>query len=206
MSDGNRLTVTGSVLDKAADISDETLALDVQRGRQAALAQLVERHHSPLSGYLYRMTNGDQQLAEDLVQETFLRVVRGIGQYRYPRPFKPWLYAIATNLTRDHYKAAGTRLTTVLDEDLFSESSPEEATVTQDETEQVIATLASMPDFQREVIVLRFYQGLSIADIAETLAIPVGTVKSRLSLGLKRLRERLLDSGQIELEQKEELR
>lgn len=183
-----------------ASIPDERLALDVQRGIQAALAQLVERHHNPLMGYLYRMTSGDRQLAEDLVQETFLRMVRGIQRYAYPRPFKPWLYAIATNLGRDHYKAASTRLAAELDETLWHDTSPEETTLADDEVQTVIRALGDMPDFQREVIALRFYQGLSLAEIADALDIPAGTVKSRLSLGLKRLREQLLTTDKAEIE------
>lgn len=193
-----------------ASIPDERLALDVQRGIQAALAQLVERHHNPLMGYLYRMTSGDRQLAEDLVQETFLRMVRSINHYTYPRPFKPWLYAIATNLARDYYKAASTRLDTDLDDTAWHDTSPEETAQANEEVQTIIRALAAMPDFQREVIVLRFYQALSLAEIAEALDIPVGTVKSRLSLGLKRLHEQLLTADQtglerVKAEQKEKL-
>jgi len=84
--------------------TDEQLALRVQQGSRHDLTTLVERHHSDLLGFLYRQTGGDRALAEDLAQEAFLRVVRAIGQYRYPRPFKPWLYAIALNVARDHFK------------------------------------------------------------------------------------------------------
>src|SRR5579875_1676794 len=77
-------------------------------GDQAALAVLVTRHHAPLLGYLYRLVGGDRPLAEDLVQETLLHVLQ---QRAYPaqRLFKPWLYTIATNLARDHFKSAAVR-------------------------------------------------------------------------------------------------
>lgn len=186
-----------------ASIPDEKLALDVQRGKQAALAQLIKRHHNPLMGYLFRMTSGDRQLAEDLVQETFLRMLRGIDRYTYPRPFKPWLYAIATNLARDHYKAADFRLAADIDENLWHDTSPEEIALASDEVHTVIRALATMPDFQREVIVLRFYQALSLAEIADALDIPIGTVKSRLSMGIKRLRDVLHTSDSSEAEERE---
>ncbi len=89
--------------------SDEQVMAAVMAGDQAALAALVTRHHSPLLGYLSRLTGGDRPLAEDLVQETFLRVLRQ-GICQPDRPFKPWLYAIATNLARDHFKSAAMRL------------------------------------------------------------------------------------------------
>jgi RNA polymerase sigma-70 factor, ECF subfamily len=85
--------------------SDEHLMAAVQAGDQVALAALVTRRHGPLLGYLYRLVGGDRQLAEDLVQETMLHVLRQ-RTYQVGRPFKPWLYRIATNLARDSFKSA----------------------------------------------------------------------------------------------------
>lgn len=89
-------------------MNDEQLMVKVMAGDEIALGLLVERHHSALLGYLYRLNNGDRALAEDLVQESFLRVLRQTN-YQADRPFKPWLYAVATNLTRDHHKSAASR-------------------------------------------------------------------------------------------------
>ena len=177
--------------------SDEDLLLGLQRGQIENLAPLVERHHSPLLGYLYRMTasrsGGDRSLAEDLVQETFLRLLGSLQRYQHPRPFKPWLYAIATNLARDHYKRAATRL--AADSDLLdalpSANGLEDVIQQRQEARQVIQALHRLPEHQREAIVLRYYQDLSLAEIAQALEIPIGTVKSRLSLGANRLRELL---------------
>src|SRR5260370_29680388 len=78
-------------------LSDEHLLAAVLAGEMDALAALVERHQGPLTGYLDRLVGPDWALAQDLVQETFLRVLRQ-HTARGRRPFKPWLYAIATNL------------------------------------------------------------------------------------------------------------
>jgi RNA polymerase sigma-70 factor (ECF subfamily) len=174
--------------------TDEDLALRVQRGDAQGLTALVERHHGPLLGFVYRMTGGDRALAEDLVQEAFLRVMRAIGQYRYPRPFKPWLYAIALNLARDHYRRADTRHAAALSEEAWESQPadpPDDGLLADAEGRQVAAAVHALPPHQREALVLRYYQGLSLDEIAAALDIPVGTVKSRLSLGLKRLRETL---------------
>jgi RNA polymerase sigma-70 factor, ECF subfamily len=88
--------------------SDEQLMAAVQTGDQVAFAVLVTRHHAPLLGYLYRLAGGDRQLAEDLVQETLLHVLKQ-HTYQAHRPFKPWLYMIATNLARDYFKSAAVR-------------------------------------------------------------------------------------------------
>ena len=174
--------------------SDEDLALSLQQHDSSALQPLVERHHSALIGFLYRLTGGDRQLAEDLAQEAFLRVLRGIHQYRYPRRFKPWLYAIATNIARDHYKSADARHTLNMNEadnvNLPAEE-PEEAVLQTDEEQHLIGALRTLPPHQRETVILRYYQELSLAEIAETLSIPIGTVKSRLAAGLRQLKTQL---------------
>lgn len=181
--------------------SDEELARGIQRGRRDDLTLLVERHHSPLLGFLYRMAGGDRSLAEDLVQETFVRILHGIHQYDYPRPFKPWLYQIAANLARDHYKRADTRRTDSLPEDDVSlrpadEMLPEDVFLLNSESRQVAAAIRQLPAHQREVVILRYYQEFSLAEIADALDIPIGTVKSRLSIGLNRLRTAWLEQEQ----------
>ncbi|MCC6801729.1 MAG: RNA polymerase sigma factor [Anaerolineae bacterium] len=173
--------------------TDEQLAQQLQQGDRAALIALVERHYDPLLGYLYRLTRGDRALAQDLAQETYLRALRGIDSYAYPRPFKPWLYAIATNLARNHYTSADTRRTenAVDDREYGAGDAPDVPLLEREEAHAVTAALDLLPDHQREVIVLYFYQSLSLQAIADTLAIPLGTVKSRLSIGVSRLREQI---------------
>ncbi len=173
-------------------MDDEELAEQLQRGDRRALAPLVERHYDALIGYAYRLTYGDRALAEDLVQETFLRVLRGISSYQFPRPFKPWLYAIATNLARNHYASADQRRTSSDEvDDLPDAEEPDTFIIAHDEQQRVIAALRSLPDHHREVIILAYYQSLTLAEIADTLHIPLGTVKSRLSNGIARLREKM---------------
>jgi RNA polymerase sigma-70 factor, ECF subfamily len=166
-------------------LTDENLARNIQQGGADALTALIERHHRPLLGYLYRMT-ADLPLAEDLAQESFIRMMRAIMGYHYPRPFKPWLYAIATNVARDHFKSADSRRTVAFpEEEVFT---AEEVEMEEDEERQVVETLAQLPPRQREVVLLRYYHEMSPTEIAEVLKIPIGTVKSRLSIGLRQLR------------------
>ena len=175
--------------------ADEQLARRVQRGHTADLAVLVERHHSPLLGFLYRLTGGDRALAEDLTQESFLRALRSIQQYQPSRPFKPWLYAIAVNVARDHFKRAEVRYAvTLADDELLALPDPIglEETIEIDGP-RIAAAISALPVQQREAIILRYYQELSLAEIAAALDIPIGTVKSRLSLGLRQLRLWLKD-------------
>jgi len=174
--------------------SDEQLIRAVMAGDQMALAVLVTRHHAPLLGYLYRLVGGDRQLSEDLVQETLLHVLRQ-RTYQAGRPFKPWLYMIATNLARDYFKSAVVRKSRRSDDEEEallhledSEPGPEERALAAERSSEVRAALAQLREEYRVVLLLRFYQGFNLQEIAETLHIPLGTVKSRLSVGVHRLR------------------
>lgn len=176
------------------ELADEEVARAVQQGSQDGLRLLLERHHRPLLGFLYRLTNGDRPLAEDMVQETMVRLLRKLNTYDSQRPFKPWLYQIAVNVTRDHYKQAETRHTQSVNgvmELIATTPRPETAVIVQESAREAWTAVHELPPHQREAVLLRYGEGLSLEEIAVVLQIPVGTVKSRLSLGLKRLREQL---------------
>ena len=173
--------------------TDEELMYRVMSGEATALTLLVQRHHGPLLGYLYRMCHANRALAEDLTQETFIRIMRKTN-YQSGRPFKPWLYAIATNLARDHAKSADTRYAACFDKsDLPPDAAPgpEELALAAEQGREVAQAIGSLPVEYRAAIALRFYGGMSLQEIAAALDIPLGTVKSRLSVGCRKLRERL---------------
>jgi RNA polymerase sigma-70 factor (ECF subfamily) len=174
-------------------LSDEQLMAAALAGEMPALAALVERHQQPLTGYLDRLVGPDWALAHDLVQESFLRVLRQQAE-RDGRPFKPWLYAVATNLARDHFKSAAVRRATRLSDDQYARfadraAGPEECALAAERRSDITAALARLTPEYRAALVLRFYNGMSLQEIADTLDVPLGTVKSRLSVGLRRLRE-----------------
>ena len=179
--------------------NDEQLMAAIMMGEENALTTLVVRYHKPLFGYLYRLVGGNYALAEDIVQETFLRLLQPNG-YQHSRTFKPWLYAIATNLVRDHFKSAATRHVLWKDEEtlqgLYDTSpGPEERALALEEARTVAIALTQLSEEYRSALLLRFYSELSLQEIAETLHIPLGTVKSRLSVGIRRLKERLTAVG-----------
>ena len=177
--------------------SDEQLMAAAMVGDQVALATLVSRHHAPLFGYLYRLVNGDRQLAEDLVQDTLLHVLQE-RRYLPDRPFKPWLYTIATNLTRDYFKSAAVRHRGPTGDGEHAlrylpdrAPGPEDRALAAEQGSEVQAAFTELSEEYRVVVLLRFYQGFSLQEIADTLKIPLGTVKSRLSVGVHRLRSLL---------------
>ncbi len=173
-------------------LSDEQLLAAVLAGEMDALAILVARYQAPLTGYLDRLVGPDWALAQDLAQETFVRVLRQ-RECRGNRPFKPWLYAIATNLARDHFKSAAVRRSTPLGaehETTFVDPSadPADQALAAERGAAIVAALGTLSEEYRAALLLRFYGGMTLQEIADTLEIPLGTVKSRLSVGLRRLR------------------
>lgn len=171
--------------------SDETLAAGVQQGNQADLQALVERYYEPLLRFSFWLSGGDQAQAEDMTQETFLRMIRGIASYDPTRPFKPWLYAIAEHVACNFAMRAEQRRTVAMPDDVeFAEDAPllQEQAEGAEAQRSTLTALRRLPVRQREVIVLFYYQELPQKEIAEMLGVPLGTVKSRLSLGIKQLR------------------
>ena len=179
--------------ERVGEPSDEDLMLDALRGDRSAVAVLVERYHRPLFAYLYRLVDANYGAAEDLLQDTFTRLLTP-RTYTPGRRVKPWLYAIATNLARDRQRALMRRRTDIGLEraECLADGSDPSDHVVQFERERVVRNaIGSLGDQQRAAILLRFYHGLSLAEIAEALDLPLGTVKSRLSIGTRRLRDLL---------------
>ena len=176
-------------------VSDERLLEAVIAGERPALSALVDRYQQELTGYLNRLVGPDWALAQDLAQETFLRVLRQHTN-RGERPFKPWLYAIATNLARDYFKSSAARRSSpLIDEQadaLIDEvPGPEEHALQHEQQAMVVAAMNQLNMDYRVTLWLRFYGGLSLAEIAAITGSPLGTVKWRLSTGLQRLRSAL---------------
>lgn len=178
---------------KASQERDEWLMAQVARGRRDCLEPLVRRYASCLLTFLQRMT-GDRHRSEELFQEVFLAVWVKRRQYEFPRPFRSWLYAIAAN--KCYAAARSRRLASVaLDDDVASPaatgSSPEDALVATETAALVSAAVAQLPPQQRAVVVLRVWEGMSYADIAEAVGRTEATVRSHMHHGLAALRKYL---------------
>jgi len=177
--------------------SDEELFRQWQQGNRQALETLVERYQYRLLSHLYSLV-GNVKTAEDLVQETFIRLIRDAQSYHYPRPFFPWIYTIARNLAFNHQASAYHRhveLGVSLPESLAGEPELETRVEDSDQRQYLQAALAQLSFEQREVISLRFHQEMDIKHVATLLGIPEGTVKSRTFQALLRLRQYLEDNS-----------
>jgi len=184
--------------------TDEQLLARLRVGERDVFGTLVRRYERELFGYLRRYL-GDDDLADDVFQNTFVQVYSKIGQYEPGRPARPWLYAIATNQAIDALRRRNRRAdqradaVAAPDEDghprpLFEllpavGDTPPDAADRAEQRELVRAAVDRLPELLRQVVILAYFQGLKYRDAADALGIPVGTVKSRLHAALARLTE-----------------
>ena len=171
-----------------------------------ALTRLVEFYSARVFGLLYRLTR-TRDAAEDLLQETFLRVVRALGQYEHVGKFEAWLFRIAANLARDRARAQRRRGAAVPAGDRDVDEArgagqhagrpgdPEQGLVDREQGERLARAVARLSDAEREIILLRHYSELSFREIADVLGVPLGTALARAHRALGRLRQELADDG-----------
>lgn len=179
-------------------LSEETLIRRAQQGDTAAFEVLVNQH----APYVYNLalrTLRDPHEAEDLAQETFIRAWRLLPGFRLQARFTSWLYRIVVNLCYNRLpglKAELAALDPAEASDLSDERPSLEASLVTAETQaRIQAALADLPESYRLLLTLRHLQGMSYAEIAETMAMPLGTVKTGIFRGRAILRETLGDGN-----------
>jgi RNA polymerase sigma-70 factor (ECF subfamily) len=180
--------------------TDETLVAAFQAGDLSAFDVLVHRWERKIHGAIYRVL-GSEDDARDLCQEAFLKAYRALPSFKGEARFSSWLYQIAINLCRDRMRRRKGRTLVSLDQvengTTLGAHGPSALDLVEerDLARRVAAAVASLPEEQREVLVLKEYQGLTFLEIAETLELPISTVKTRLYRGLGQLRARLEQQG-----------
>lgn len=188
---------------------EEELALvqRVQSGELDAFEDLVRAHEKTVYNLALRMT-GNPQDAEDMAQEAFLKAYRSLPDFRGESKFSVWLYRIVSNVCLDHLRKQSRRPASSLtreDEDgeeqqleVPDESQSPERLLEQKLTREAVQRgLAELPGEQRQILLLREVRGMSYEEIAETLGLEAGTVKSRIFRARKKLSAFLLQDGNI---------
>ena len=170
------------------------LVHSAQQGDTSAFAQLYDRYVDVVFRYvLFRV--GDRELAEDVTSETFLRALRRISSVSYQgRDVGAWFVTIARNLVLDHVKSSRFRLevaTAEVDDSRRVEHGPEQQVISKVTTAALLECVQQLGDDQRECIVLRFLQGLSVAETAEVMRRNEGAVKALQHRAVRRLAQLL---------------
>jgi len=180
---------------------DEDLLLKCARGDAAAYRELVEQIEKPLINFILRFV-GERHVAEDLFQETFVRVVKTLGTFRPEASVSTWIFTIARNLSLDWLKAKRRHREMALDaatsedkgrviyfKDVLRSgvAAPEDRAEWTEDERRVTAALSGLSPIKREALVLRVYAGLQYSEIARIQGAPVGTVKFRIHEALRDL-------------------
>ncbi|MET7328266.1 sigma-70 family RNA polymerase sigma factor [Nonomuraea sp. NPDC005650] len=177
-------------------MTDELLVVRAQLGERAALAELVERWRVPVWTYVRRML--DAERADDVSQEVWLAVIRGLPRLREPARFAPWLFTIArrsvTDRLRSQYAREELTARDVAAEDPVSGTVASMVEAIVDRAE-LVSALSALPVLEREILVLFYLEDLSVEDCAQICRIPAGTVKSRLNRARRLLRAHLEEKG-----------
>ena len=164
----------------------------ILKGNRDSYTFLVDRYKGPIFNLAYRMTGNDQD-ADDLAQETFVKAYEALKRFNLKKRFYPWLYTIALNLIRNHLKRRKASFTENADRiapDQWDRdlNNPEKVMVSDQKTERLAFYLQKLPLGLREALVLRFYQDLPFEDIADILDISLSSAKMRVYRGLEKLR------------------
>jgi RNA polymerase sigma-70 factor (ECF subfamily) len=179
--------------------SDEELITLFQNGDLSAFDELVARYKDPLFNYVARML-GDRVYAEDIVQETFVRVYRNRNRYQQVAKFSTWIYTIAINLTKTELRRQSLRrffsLSGTVDEGKTLELPDLRMNLEKTAGDTIVRqhiqeAIDKLPKSFKEVIILRDIQELSYDEISKIIGAPLGTVKSRVNRGRTRLQELL---------------
>jgi RNA polymerase sigma-70 factor, ECF subfamily len=183
--------------------TDEALVVRYQRGDVAAFESLVDRHRPGVYRFLARFVR-DRARAEDLTQECWIRFIGAVPRWSARAPFRTWLYAVARNLAADEARRMTHRRHESIDDRSTSRPfaelpapgrTPEEAALDLLLQPALERAISALPAEQREVFLLREYEGVAFAEIAAITGSPVPTVKSRMRYALEALRRTLTELG-----------
>lgn len=185
--------------DAVLSASDGRLVADVLAGDRSAFEPLVKRYQAAIYNFAYRYTH-DREEAADLTQETFLRAFRHLHRYNSSLPMRNWLYAIASNICRDWTRRRKARPVTAPWPDngeepprgaAMQDDNPLDLLITAADVQALEAAIAELPDEYRVCFILFHLEGVSQADVAQILDLPLTVVKNRLYRARNRLRKRL---------------
>lgn len=187
---------------------DRLLVERAQKGDRASLHELVRKHEERAYQYAFRLTRNPEE-AGDVVADAFVRVSNAIRNFKGNSAFTTWLYRIITNCYLDHRKRERNRQTLSLDSAPGSEegegprdvedpdAKPDQEVESIQRRAVIGQALLKLPEFQRAMIVMYHMEELSYEEIAESLELPLGTVKSRLNRARVSLRELLAEHAEL---------
>ncbi len=172
-------------------MDEKELVCRAKIGDKEALNELIEIYYADVYSFLYRRMS-NKAAAEDVTQDTFIKFIKNLPYYKEKNKLKSFLFTIAINASNDFFRRHKQE-TSLLSLDDAGKEITEEVTeneiIQKEEALKVRKAVLSLPDIQRDVIILRFYHEFKIKEIASIQKVPVPTVKTRLRRALKALKE-----------------
>ena len=176
-----------------APSSDLNLVENILSGDRNAFVHIVSAHQDVIVSFVRRMAH-DPVLSMDLSQEVFVRAFTRLGTFDGKKPLRPWLYRIALNLVRDHFRKPENRIFAENpghDREQAAETTPETAWLAHERHMLLHKALNDLPKDLGEALILRFYQEMSFSDMAGVLGIGTSAAKMRVYRGLERMADML---------------
>jgi RNA polymerase sigma-70 factor, ECF subfamily len=181
-------------------MNEQELLRRIKNGDHEAFSQLLEKYKKPLFSFIFNMTR-DESASEDIFQELFLNFYKRIFKYKEKNRFGSWIFTSARNLTLDYLRKRSKEInrSQYLDDENDStgkkiksdDATPDENALKSEENSKLENAMSKIPEEQREVMVLRINSGLSFKEISKITNSPLGTVLTRMSRGIEKLRAEL---------------
>ena len=171
-------------------IPDIDLVNEIKAGSHSAMEVLVNRYYKQIYAFIYRKIC-DKETAYDLTQEVFIKMLQSILTYQERAQFKTWLYTLAVNHCTDFFRSKSfqvSKITEELDDQLSSTTSVPYIFEKKEKRREVIQAIQSLPSYQSDAILLKYFHDLKIKEIAKVTKTTESTVKSRLRQGLEKLK------------------
>lgn len=178
-------------------MDDRSLIKQIQRGRTELLNTVAERYYDDIYRFCYFLT-GNREESYDLAQETFLRFIKYVEHYKY-KNLKGYLLTIARNICMDFLKSQSRKSNVIsMNEEMYQEPAAKDDISAMVQRHYIVTELLKLPEIQREALILYYYDGLKIREIALITGVGISTVKSRLKQGTEKLKIRLKEGGSNE--------
>ncbi len=179
-------------------MTDEMIMEAVKNGDLQQVSLLFERYHKRIYNFLARMTI-DRELAEDLTQNVFLRIIKYKNSYREGMRFQSWIYQVARNIFSDHYQAHKNKFSDFINVDKISDNVPDsqEAYDREEQEKLLTRSMALLSAEQRELLILTRFQHMKYEDVAVIMDTTVANIKVKVHRAIAKLREHYFELEKI---------
>ena len=175
--------------------NEKELIAKARNNDQAAIEQLLRNYQGRLLGYLVRIL-GDRHLAEDILQESYLKIIKALKTYKEQGAFKSWLFQIVHREALQELRRRKTKMKVIANNSVTQEDLPQKVTteghdrqiIRQDRIDELKTAIDSLPEAEKEIVNLRVYSGMTFKEISELIKIPINTALGRMHNAMKRLK------------------